>query len=595
MAVLVAFRKVRALLSPVARRKALALCLCTLVNAATELSGVAGLVPLLAVAADPALVQQNPTLSRLYAWSGCTSFEAFFALLGILFLLLFTLTTLVNTLTWWFTYRLTTEVSSDLSLGLLRRYLHRPHVWHLGQNTSRLTRIVLHQVDDLVHRVVRTLATMTMRAMTSLFLCAGLLWLDYRVALTTGVALSLLFVAIYSFFNRQMERLGKECHEAGHRRTRIAMESLSALREAKALPRRRHFLESYRRAFDRETELRLKRLTLGEISRPCTEILALAAIVTVLVYLCITHTSRAALPLVGAYVMAAWRLVPCLQCLYEDLVDLQFRLPLVEEIYSELTDPEPPVPDEGGPPLPFNRAIELRRVEFTYPGATEPAVRGLELTIPRNSSVALVGRTGSGKTTVADLVAGLLTPGQGRLLIDGQPLSPQDLTRWHQSIGYVPQEIYLTDDTLRRNIALGVPDEEIDEQAVERAARAAHLHGFIASRPEGYDTLVGERGVALSGGERQRIGIARALYHEPELLILDEATSALDNQTERWFLEALAELAHSKTLLVIAHRLSTVQACDQIYLLNEGQVEARGTYQELLLSSPQFQELARLP
>ncbi|MEW6280209.1 MAG: ATP-binding cassette domain-containing protein, partial [Candidatus Eremiobacterota bacterium] len=218
-----------------------------------------------------------------------------------------------------------------------------------------------------------------------------------------------------------------------------------------------------------------------------------------------------------------------------------------------------------------------------------PALSGVSLEIRKHSSVALVGRTGAGKSTLADVAAGLLAPGQGRVEVDGAPLSPERALAWQRAVGYVPQEIFLLDDTLQRNIALGSSHDPIDPQAVREAARVARVDEFL---DRGLDTVLGERGVTLSGGQRQRVGIARALYHDPDLLILDEATSSLDNLTERAVIQAIEDLAASKTLLVIAHRLSTVKACQTIHLMEEGRIVASGSYQELMESCPSFRELA---
>jgi ABC-type multidrug transport system fused ATPase/permease subunit len=245
-------------------------------------------------------------------------------------------------------------------------------------------------------------------------------------------------------------------------------------------------------------------------------------------------------------------------------------------------------------PIVLRKALELRGVSYSYPGTSAPAVRNVDLIVPAGSSVALVGRTGSGKTTIADLVLGLLEPSEGRVLVDGVEISGTDLPRWQQSLGYIPQDIYLYDDTVTRNIALGVPDAEIDMAAVERAARIANIHDFVVSElPQGYETAIGERGLRLSGGERQRIGIARTLYHDPSMLILDEATSALDGATEESVFDALRSAARARTSLIIAHRLTTVRDCDEICVVEDGRIIARGTYNLLIQSCPQFQEMAK--
>ena len=243
--------------------------------------------------------------------------------------------------------------------------------------------------------------------------------------------------------------------------------------------------------------------------------------------------------------------------------------------------------------LQLSQVIELKHVSYRYPNAAHPALKGVNVTIPANSKVGFVGSTGSGKTTTVDVILGLLEPQEGHLSIDGLPIPAANCRQWQRVIGYVPQHIFLADDSVAANIAFGVNPNDIDQRAIERAAEIAKLHKFVVNDlPQGYATTVGERGVRLSGGQRQRIGIARALYHNPQVLILDEATSALDNLTEQKVMEAMNNLGHDVTIIIIAHRLSTVRKCDQIYLLEQGEVKAHGTFEELNQANEQFRAMA---
>jgi ABC-type multidrug transport system fused ATPase/permease subunit len=318
----------------------------------------------------------------------------------------------------------------------------------------------------------------------------------------------------------------------------------------------------------------------------------------VLLLVAVGYETTAIAPLVGVYVVAGHRLFPCFQHIYQGVSGLRADGPVVHALYTDLSDTgggdgsslETP---DSLTKLPFRKAIELQDLTFTYPGSENPALKGVNLKIPCGTSVAFVGETGAGKTTLADIIIGLLPSQKGRLLVDGVELTENILRRWRANIGYVPQHIYLMDDTIARNIAFGVPDSKIDHAAVEWAARIANLHDFVINElPDGYDTVVGERGIRLSGGQRQRIGIARALYHDPELLVLDEATSALDNATEDAVQKAIDQAAEAKTLIIIAHRLSTVRNCDLVYVLKKGRLVAQGNYETLLDGSPQFRALA---
>ena len=454
--------------------------------------------------------------------------------LGAVFLALYVLTYACSAFTYWLCLRFSLQMSDRLSTSLLSSYLHRPYVWLLGHNSTDLTRSVIDDCDKLVERFILRGTTMLARAVTALAICAGLLWINPMVALTTAAVLSAMYIVIYRFFEGRVDVLGKLRSAANAQRYKAVVEAVGAVKEARCLHGREHFVEGFRDPHVHYSRLLARQRLIGECPRYFTEMLAVAAIVCVLLFLASSDvTSARAFPLITLYIMATWRLVPALQTVYSDLVEIQFYMPLLQRIHGELTDEAHDRADRSTERLVLRQDIRLRGVGYAYPDAAAQAVRNVTLDIPKDSSVALVGSTGSGKSTLADIITGLLTPQSGHVEIDGQPLTPASVRGWQNNVGYVPQDIYVIEDTVRRNVALGRPDARIDEAAVERACRVAGIHDFITGTLEhGYDTVLGERGVSLSGGQRQRIGIARALYHDPQVLILDEATSALDNRTE---------------------------------------------------------------
>jgi len=340
----------------------------------------------------------------------------------------------------------------------------------------------------------------------------------------------------------------------------------------------------------------------GQLPRFALEAIAFGGIIIFVLILLITREdARQVIPLTGLFAFAGYRLMPALQEVFHSFTKMQFNLAVLDRVYQDITagaNPTArPLPDkkELPEPLPVKKEIRLQNVTYNYPETSVPVISNINMIIEYNTSVAFVGPTGAGKTTLADIILGLLVPQEGLLLVDGVPVDETNLKNWQLNIGYVPQYIYLSDDTVTSNIAFGVSEKVIDHRAIERAACIANIDKFITEElPQGYDTLVGERGIRLSGGQRQRIGIARALYHDPAVLVFDEATSALDGATEDAVLGAMANAARMKTLIIIAHRLPTVKNCDQVYLLDRGKIVAQGKYEELLESNLQFKEMAKV-
>jgi ABC-type multidrug transport system fused ATPase/permease subunit len=289
------------------------------------------------------------------------------------------------------------------------------------------------------------------------------------------------------------------------------------------------------------------------------------------------------LPMLALFAAAAFRLMPSVNRILGAVQTLRFNQPVIDTLYTDLQLAIPAANANPIPATPFSEMLQLRQVNYTYFGAPQPALNDLSLAIRRGESVGFIGASGAGKSTLVDIILGLLTPDSGELRMDGTDIHVH-LRNWQNQIGYVPQSIFLTDDTLRRNVAFGLPNEQIDDAAVHDAIMAAQLEEFVASLPDGLETVVGERGVRLSGGQRQRIGIARALYHDPAVLVLDEATSALDAATERGVMQAVDALHGTKTIIIVAHRLSTVEHCDRLYRLEQGRVVEEGKTREILAS-----------
>jgi ABC-type multidrug transport system fused ATPase/permease subunit len=294
---------------------------------------------------------------------------------------------------------------------------------------------------------------------------------------------------------------------------------------------------------------------------------------------------EAVLPTLGLFAAAAFRLMPSVNRVLGAVQSLRYGMPVIDTLCAEFKLAVPEIAVTQRSVTPFRATLELNQITYAYPAVAEPALKDISLAIQRGESVGFIGASGAGKSTLVDILLGLLAPDTGEVRVDGNDIQ-KNLRNWQDQIGYVPQSIFLTDDTLRRNVAFGLPNEQINDAAVHRAIRAAQLEEFVDSLPDGLETFVGERGIRLSGGQRQRIGIARAIYHDPAVLVLDEATSSLDTETERGVMQAITALQGSKTILIIAHRLSTVEHCNRLYRLQDGRVVEEGTPNTMVFNEP---------
>ncbi|WP_448525954.1 ABC transporter ATP-binding protein [Parathermosynechococcus lividus] len=417
------------------------------------------------------------------------------------------------------------------------------------------------------------------------------------IAIIVIAALALLTYLFFKILQKTLRTIGaKRVHYEQHVVQAIS-QALGGIKEVKILGREKLFLDVYEENLIEDRKANFFLNFISQLPRSYFETLAVITIILIIVLTLVQHGAMAqVLPLISLFAAAAFRLMPSATRLMNSLNAAIYYSAAVDVVYDDILEARtfstPALASSHSPPQPFHDRLELLDIYYSYPNTQRPALEGVSLTIKQGEMIGFVGSSGAGKTTIVDVILGLLTPSHGDIRVDGVSIYT-NLSQWQRQIGYIPQSIYLSDDTLRRNIAFGLPDTAIDEEALLAAVHAAQLSTFVAGLPEGLDTIVGERGVRLSGGQRQRIGIARALYHNPGVLIMDEATAALDNQTEAGVMDAIQALSGEKTIIMIAHRLSTVMNCDRLYLMANGKVAATGTYTELIEHSPEFRAMAK--
>ena len=591
-------RRMWELLSRRERRRLALLLPLLAINALLQVAGIASVMPFMSLAADPGIIEQQPYLAWAYDVLGFQTALAFTIATGALVLVVLALTSAFAAVTEYGLLRFSWGLNHSLSVRLLRAYLFKPYTFFLDHNSAELAKNTLGEVGYAVAHFVVAGMHLVARGVVAIAIVILLLAVEPLLSLATFGLLAGAYVLVFLALRRRLTELGDQRSNADGARFQAAAEALEGAKEIKLLGKEAPFLKRYERPSRLYVSALTQRQVVAMVPRHVMETMAFGAmLVIVLVFLARGQGIESILPTLGLFAFASYRLLPNLQSLFSSMTELRFALASVEILHGDLAGMSGVAPpgDEPKEALPVQHAIELRDVTFAYPNAEHhPVLNRFHVRIASNTSVAFVGATGAGKSTVVDLLLGLLQPQRGVLAVDDVIVDDSNVRAWQLNLGYVPQSIYLADDTVAANIAFGVTPTDMDLEAVERAARYANIHDFIVGElPAGYDTEIGERGVRLSGGQRQRLGIARALYRDPAVLFLDEATSALDNVTEGGIFDAVKSLGLSKTVVMVAHRISTIRDCDTIYVLDQGKIVAQGSYEELLRTSPTFRRLAR--
>ena len=583
---LASLRKIFSLLDRAEKPKVVIVVLLMIVTAVAQTAGVGSIMPFLAVLADPGIVESNEWLQAAYRFLGFQTADDFLYFLGVSAFIVFVTGTAMQALNHWVITRFSTMQQYHLSRRLMEDYLCRPYSFFLTRNSGDLSKTVLQETTQAVSGTLMPAMRLASFVLLAVMITLLLIVANPTLAIAVAVGLGSVYGLIYFLARKWLSKMGRERVDANRQRFTAAAEAFAGAKEIRLLGREFDYLERYREPSRRMATYEANAMIIESLPMYAIEAIAFGGVLLMVLYLMDEGGIAHALPLIGLYGLAGKQLIPAFQKIFSTLATIRYNMPAVNNILSDLGKREGSVAlykvDEKMPRLFPQRQVRLQGLAYTYPGSELPALRELELSIPANSTIGIIGSSGSGKSTLIDLILGLLDPEVGRILIDDMVLTQGVMRRWQAAIGYVPQHIFLSDASIAANIALGVPDDQLDHGAVERAARLANLHDFVSSQlPEGYETLVGERGVRLSGGQRQRIGIARALYRDPQVLLFDEATSALDNATERAVMEAIHRLAGSKTILLVAHRLSTVEPCDQIVVLQQGRIVEQGSWSEL--------------
>ncbi len=572
------------------KRRLVFMILISFMEVAFELAGVVSVYPFIALILNPGMIQSNAVLRFLYQVSGCRSNEAFFALVALGIILLYLVKNAFNATAGYFRYGFVCNTQREISVRLMRGYMGESYTFFLKNNSSVLMRGVGGDVSTFFNMVLQCLYFFS-DGLIILSFGSVLFFMDFTLSLTCFIVM-FLFVAVFVRWNKKRAaHYGKKTQEVSGRTTQWLQQAFGGIKEIKILRREEYFIRNFEENCAAANRMGQRFMFLNQIPHIVLECFCTAAVLSVIVVRVFQGTDvNVFMPKMAVFAMSLFRVFPRVSRLNQSLNTMIFSYPFLSTVYNDIRLTEGHTAEvrqdqdagrkEGG--LTFESEIRLEDVHYTYPNTEAEVLSDISLTVKKGQAVGLVGASGAGKSTLADVLLGILEPAGGRILCDGKDIALH-AAEWSAKLGYIPQSIFLSDDTIRNNVAFGLEvGPEVDRKVWEALERA-QLADYVRTLPEGLDTMVGERGVRFSGGQRQRIGIARALYNNPDILVLDEATSALDSETEQAVMDSIERLLGHKTMVIIAHRITTVRNCDVIYRVEGGGVR-QVTYEELLKS-----------
>ncbi len=561
------------------------LFLMMLVAGVLQLMGLGMILGFISILSDADSVLAHEQLQSIWAFLNISTFDDLLLwgslALGLIFLIKSTYLIFFN----YVLSRFAHNKFRNIALALFRSYMYMPYHFHLQNNSATLIRNVIEETRLLLKWVLIPLLSIAIEVIMITTVLIFLIIIEPVITLISAITIGSAGFILIKILKKYEQRYGKDAQQSRGDLIRHVSEGLGGIKEISILNRQNYFVNRLRSTL----EILKKAETFNEASkesfRPAIELIAVAGMLTLA--LIMASQGRDAEEIIATLTLfgvGAFQLLPSFAKITNQYSKLDYYgrsiIPIHENLMHTAKEMGKGTENASKEKLSLNQEIKLKRVNFTYPDDKKPVLKDISLVIPKGSAVGIVGKSGAGKTTLVDLILGLFEPDKGEVLVDGKSIF-NNLEQWQNNIGYIPQVIYLADDTIRNNIAFGIPESEINDQRLNDAIRMAQLEEVIAELPNGINTIIGEQGVRLSGGQRQRIGIARALYHNPEVLVMDEATSALDNKTEQYIIEAIERLKGERTVVIIAHRLSTVENCDKLFMLQNGEVAKTSTYKKL--------------
>ncbi len=592
------YQKLRRLFSRNDKIKLVILFGLMMIAAVLEVIGI-GIIPaFVAVVANPQKVMEHKYVGSVVKYLNIKNPRELLIFMSIGLISIFLIK---NTYTLFFRYveaKFIYNRRYSFSHKLMTAYMHAPYTFYLERNTTELLRNTTNEVDLMINSVMRPTMIILKELIMGTSVIVFLVLIEPLITLIVAVVLGGLAGIFLFMTQNRMKTIGREAQRYRREMLRAARQGFGGIKDARVLNRENEFIEIFRSMARKSSRLQQNRVFISMIPKPMIETLAVSGVILIALLMVLQgRPIENVVPILTLFAVAIIRLMPAIQQITQTLTDIRYHLPSVNAVYDDLMYLRPfnkqfEKDRRKKDKLELKNNITINNIFYQYSNSSEQAINGISLTIPHGKAIAFVGASGAGKTTIVDVLLGLLEPQQGEILVDGKNIY-ESISAWQRNIGYIPQFIYLGDESLRRNIAFGLSDKIIDEEEVLRTVKLAQLEELVAQLPEGLDTRVGERGTRLSGGQRQRVGIARALYNNPQVLVMDEATSALDNITEQQIIDSIENLKGERTVIMIAHRLTTVMNCDMLYFMDKGKIIDQGTYQELLERNKLFREMAK--
>lgn len=587
-----------ALLTPSQRRRYYLLQAMVILMAFMELLGIASIGPFMALVADTQLIETNSILNSIYVASGVATHTEFLFIAGSFVLLMLGIASVLSVVTTWRLSLFAFSVGTEIGDRLYRYYLNKDWLFHASGSSAQLTKQIATEALRVTSFIILPLIQMNARIVLAIFISVGIFIYNPLIA-SVGVILFVSgYVVIYKVIRKRIMLYGQHVSTTSTDRFRLMNEGFGGIKDVLLYDRSHEFVDQFQKSGKLLAHAQGVNMALGQAPRYLMELLAFGAMISLVLVLLTTRDGNLSqvLPVLAVYALAGFKLLPALQQIYGSVTTIRGNAAAFDAIKADLLASSKMQSSRSSCASNIDLAnaknIRLSDVSFNYPNKQTAALSNLTIDIPINATVGFVGESGSGKSTTIDLLLGLIKPDKGQLLIDQTIVDNDNISAWQQHIGFVPQSIFLSEGSIAENIAFGLSTEDTSLEKVKKAVELANLNELINSLPLGLDTKVGERGVQLSGGQRQRIGIARALYNDADILIFDEATSALDGITEKVIMDAIQELSGKKTIIMIAHRLKTVQKCDIIYLMEKGEIVGQGNYQDLINNNVRFRKMA---